>query len=123
MKVVFENNEDSVGIIIPADIIKAFINELANFLVVTDNMPDNVKQKVRSMRMMFKSALLVTGNDIRQALNITDKPSKNMDTVDWYSLAIADKIAQDAEKHMLIFKLEGTSDETPIVTQIYTKSI
>jgi hypothetical protein len=123
MKVLFENNEDSVGIIIPADIIKAFINELANFLVVTDNMPDNVKQKVRSMRMMFKSALLVTGNDIRQALNITDKPSKNMDTVDWYSLAIADKIAQDAEKHMLIFKLEGTSDETPIVTQIYTKPI
>jgi hypothetical protein len=123
MKLVFENNGESVGIIIPADIIKSFINELANFLVISDNMPDNVKQKVRSMRMMFKSALLVTGNDIRQALNITDKPSKNMDTVDWYSLAIADKIAQDAEKHMLIFKLQGASDETPIVTQIYTKSI
>ena len=123
MKVLFENGQESVGIIIPAETIKLFINQLANFLVINDSMPDNIKQKVRSMRMMFKSALLVTGNDIRQALNITDKPSKNMDTVDWYSLAIADKIAQDAEKHILVFKLEGSNDETPIVTEIYTKSI
>jgi hypothetical protein len=121
MKLIVENDKDQVSIIIPAEVIKMFINNMACFLSVRDDMPSEAKQKIRAMRMMIKSALLVTGNDIRQALNIEDKPSKNVDTVDWYSLAIADKISEDAEKNILVFRVEG--DETPIVTQIYTKPI
>lgn len=122
MKLIIENNNESVGIIIPDETIKEFLNNLGQCLVIKEDMLDSVKQNIRSIRMMLKSALLVTGDSIRKALEIDDKPTKNIDTVDWYSLAIAEKLAKDAEKHILVFRVEG-SNETPIVTEIYTKSI
>lgn len=109
-------------LILPDELIKGFLLKMGGFLKLSDDMSAEQKQKIRSIRMMVKSSLLLAGDAIRSGLGIEGKPGKNDDPVDWYTEAIANKIFQDIEKQTLIFELEER-DEATFITSICAKSI
>jgi len=107
---------------IPDELIKTMMLEFSKLLSVREDTSEETKQSIRSTRMLIKSALLMTGDSIRKALNIYGKPSKGDDVIDWYVNNIIDSMVECIVKQVVVLRTE-VHDENAFVTEIHTKSI
>ena len=123
MKIEIEKLENPVfEVTIPDNLIRAMLLAFSNLIAIEEDTPEDKKQGIRSTRMLIKSALLVTGDSIRSALNIYGKPSKKDDVIEWYATNVVDSIVECIGKQTVVLRTE-MQDEDALVTEIHTKSI
>lgn len=122
MKMQFRQGESIQEYTIPEDMLADVVHHIARLICVRDDMTDEAKQGIRSIRMLIKSALLLSGDKLRSVVGIDGKPGKKDDVVDWHIAGISN-LAVDAIKNVDITFDVGKTDENAFITEIYTKSI
>lgn len=109
-------------ITIPDNLIKTMLLEFSKLISIQEDTPEDKKQALRSTRMLVKSALLLTGDSIRSALDIYGKPAKKDDVIEWYVTNIVNSIVECISKQTVVLRTE-VQDENAFVTEVHTKSI